>query len=152
MQARMKQPVYLIPEALTAMQALNKALEGRVPETTLGLVHMRASQINGCAVCLAMHTTHHKDTDERMLTVAGWRDAPFFTPAERAALALTEHVTRLADRTDPVPDEVWAEAAKHYDEPALAALVANIAAINTWNRLNVITAQVGGDWTEQWAN
>jgi alkylhydroperoxidase family enzyme len=144
MQARMKQPVYLIPEALAAMQALNQATAGRVPETTLGLVHMRASQINGCAVCLAMHTAHYKDTDERMLTVAGWRDAPFFTPAERAALALTEHVTRLADRADPVPDEVWAEAAKHYDEPALAALLLSIAAINVWNRLNVATRQVAG--------
>jgi alkylhydroperoxidase family enzyme len=144
MQARMKQPVFILPEALTAMQALNKATQGRVPEQTLGLVHMRASQINGCAVCLAMHTTHYRDSDERMLTVAGWRDAPFFTPAERAALALTEAVTRLADRTDPVPDEVWAEAAKHYDEPALAALLLAISAINVWNRLNVATRQVAG--------
>jgi alkylhydroperoxidase family enzyme len=86
------------------------------------------------------------ESDERIFTVAGWRDAPYFTDAERAALALTEAVTRIADSSDPVPDAVWNEAAKHYDEKALASLVTQIALINVWNRLNVATRQVAGQW------
>jgi AhpD family alkylhydroperoxidase len=149
MQVRMKQPVFVIPAAMTALQALSKATQDRgVPATTLALVHMRASQINGCAVCLDLHDRPEffaKDTDARNFTVAAWRDAPFFTDAERAALALTEAVTRLADRADPVPDDVWAEAARHYDEAALAALLISISAINMWNRLNVATRQIAGN-------
>jgi alkylhydroperoxidase family enzyme len=94
-----------------------------------------------------MHSRVFRKADEsveRLLTVAAWRDAPYFTDAERAALALTEAVTRLSDREDPVPDEVWNEAARHYDEPALAALVIAISATNVWNRLNVSTRQVAG--------
>lgn len=148
MQARMKQPVFVIPEAMTAMQALSKAATDRgVPASTMALVHMRASQINGCAVCLDLHGRsdfYAKDTDARNFTVAGWRDAPYFTDAERAALALTEAVTRLADRPDAVPDDVWAEAARHYDETALAALLIAISAVNVWNRLNVATRQIAG--------
>jgi len=78
--------------------------------------------------------------------VAAWRDAPYFTDAERAALALTEAVTRLSDRPDPAPDEIWDEAAKYYDEKGLAALLVGIATINVWNRLNVATRQVAGQW------
>ena len=148
MQPRMKQPAFVVPDAMKALQALSKAAEGRgVPTTTLALVHMRVSQINGCAVCLDLHNRPEffpKDTDERNLAVAAWRDAPFFTDAERAALALAEAVTRLADRPDPVPDDVWAEAARHHDEPALAALLLAIASVNVWNRLNVATRQVAG--------
>ncbi len=110
-------------------------------------MHLRASQINGCSVCVDMHARELKkagETDERLFAVAAWRDAPYFTDAERAALALTEAVTRLSDRADPVPDEIWDEAARHYDEPALAALVLAIATINVWNRLNVTTRQVAG--------
>ena len=92
------------------------------------------------------------ETDERLSTLSAWREAPYFSDAERAALALTEAGTRLADRTNPVPDEVFEEAAKHYDGPGLAALVVAIAAINTWNRLNVMTGQVAGEWTAQWAS
>ena len=95
-----------------------------------------------------MHTRGAKkagETDERLFTVAAWRDAPYFTDAERAALALTEAGTRLADRADPVPDAVFDEAAKHYDEQSLAALIVCIASINTWNRLNVITAKKPGN-------
>jgi alkylhydroperoxidase family enzyme len=88
------------------------------------------------------------ETEERLYTVAAWRDAPYFTDAERAALALTEAVTRLSDREDPVPDEIWDEAARHYDERALAALVVAIATINVWNRLNVSTRQVAGEWVK----
>jgi alkylhydroperoxidase family enzyme len=86
-----------------------------------------------------------------LFTLAAWREAPYFTDAERAALALTEAATRLSDRADLVPDQIWNEAAKHYDERALAVLVIHIAAINTWNRLNVTTGQIAGEWTAQWA-
>src|SRR5271155_3004483 len=92
------------------------------------------------------------EADERLFTVAAWRDAPYFTDAERAALALTEVGTRLADQADPVPDAVFEEAAKYFDERALAALVVHIAVINAWNRLNVLTGQVAGEWTAQWAS
>jgi AhpD family alkylhydroperoxidase len=152
MQARMKNPVMLIPEAMQAAQALGKSAEGSgVPAQTLDLVHLRASQINGCSVCIDMHARQLRkagETDERLFAVAAWRDAPYFTPAERAALALTEAVTRLNDRADPVPDEVWEEAARHYDQRALAALIISIGAINFWNRVNVSTRQVAGEWVK----
>ncbi len=148
MQPRMKQPVTIVPNAMQAILALGKsAKEGGVPARTLDLVYLRASQINGCSVCVDMHARDAKkagETDERLFAVAAWREAPYFTEAERAALALTEAVTRLSDRPDPVPDEVWNEAARHYDEPALAALIIAIAVINVWNRLNVTTRQVAG--------
>lgn len=150
MEARMKNPAMVLPGAIETMQALSKIAEqGGVPQRTLELVHLRASQINGCSVCLDMHARLLKkagETDERLFTVAAWRDAPFFTDAERAALALTEATTRLSDRPDPVPDEIWNEAARHYDEKRLAALVIAIATINVWNRLNVATRQIAGEW------
>jgi AhpD family alkylhydroperoxidase len=120
-----------------------------VASKTLGLVELRASQINGCSVCVDMHGRALKkigETDERLFAVAAWRHAPYFTAAERAALALTEAVTRLSDRENPVPDEIWEEAARHYDEKALAALIIAIANINVWNRLNVAVGQVAGEW------
>jgi AhpD family alkylhydroperoxidase len=142
----MKNIAAINPEALKALQALGASAEKcGVPAKTLGLVHLRASQINGCSVCVDMHPRMMKkagETDERLFAVAAWRDAPYFTDAERAALALTEAVTRLSDRADPVPDEIWDEAAGQYDEKALAALVIEIALINVWNRLNVTTRQV----------
>jgi AhpD family alkylhydroperoxidase len=119
-----------------------------VASKTLGLVELRASQINGCSVCVDMHGRALKkigETDERLFAVAAWRHAPYFTAAERAALALTEAVTRLSDRENPVPDEIWEEAARHYDEKALAALIIAIANINVWNRLNVAVGQVAGE-------
>jgi AhpD family alkylhydroperoxidase len=149
MQARITNIATLVPEALKALRALNAATEhGGVPERTVGLVHLRASQINGCSVCVDMHARMMRkaETDERLFAVAAWRDAPYFTDAERAALALTEAVTRLSDREDPVPDAVWNEAARHYDEKALASLILSIASINVWNRLNVSTRQVAGEW------
>jgi AhpD family alkylhydroperoxidase len=149
MQARMKNPALLLPDAIPALLAVNKAAEGGLPDTIRKLVHLRASQINGCSVCVDMHARELKksnETDERLFAVAAWRDAPYFTDAERAALALTEAVTRLSDRPDPVPDEVWNEAARHYDEPALAALLVQIALINVFNRINVATKQVAGEW------
>jgi AhpD family alkylhydroperoxidase len=150
MEPRMKNPVMIFPEAMQALMALSKSAEhGNVPHRTFDLVHLRASQINGCSVCVDMHANMAKkggETDERLFAVAAWQDAPYFTNAERAALALTEAVTRLSDRPDPVPDDIWAEAARHYDEKGLAALLLNIALINVWNRLNVPTKQVAGEW------
>ena|SRR5438309_2365492 len=147
MEARIRNIATIYPEAVKALQALGATAEkGGVPAKTLGLVHLRASQINGCSVCVDMHPRMLKksgETDERLFTVAAWRDAPYFTDAERAALALTEAVTRLSDRADPVPDEIWNEAARHYHEKALAALVIEIALINVWNRFNVTTRQGG---------
>ncbi len=160
MQSRIPNPVLSVPGVLDALQGLSRAADeaaGQVglPHTTIELVNIRTSQINGCAVCLDMHSRGARkagETDERLFTLAAWRDAPYFTDAERAALALAEAGTRLADRSDPVPDAVFDEAATHYNEAALAALVVCIAAINTWNRLNVITSQESGEWTAQWAS
>jgi AhpD family alkylhydroperoxidase len=146
----MKNPAMILPDAMQAIQALQAATEqGGVPAATLGLVHLCASQINGCSVCVDSGTRHAKkagETDERLFAVAAWREAPYFTDAERAALALTEAVTRLSDRADPVPDAIWEEAARHYDEPALAALILAIATTNLFNRLNVTTMQVASQW------
>ena len=149
MNARMKNPVLVVPKALEAVQALAASADGVVPERTLGLMHLRASQINGCSVCVDMHPKIARklgETDERLFAVSAWRDAPYFTDAERAALALTEAVTRLADREDPVPDAIWNEAAKHFDERELATLILAIANINVWNRLNATIKMPVGVW------
>lgn len=152
MQARMKNPAQVLPDAVKALQALHQAAQkGGAPQQTLNLVHLRASQINGCSFCVDGGVRHAKkagESDERLFAVSAWREAPYFTAAERAALALSEAMTRLSDRSDPVPDEIWDEAAKHYDEPALAALVLWIAATNLYNRLNVATRQpAGASWS-----
>jgi AhpD family alkylhydroperoxidase len=148
MQARMKNPVMIVPDALQALFALDKSTANDdVPDVTRKLIHLRASQINGCGVCVDMHARELKkanQTDQRIFAVAAWRETPYFTDAERAALALTEAATRLSDRADPVPDEIWNEAARHYDEPALAVLVIHIGMINFWNRLNAATRQIAG--------
>ncbi|QPC92548.1 carboxymuconolactone decarboxylase family protein [Mesorhizobium sp. INR15] len=150
MQSRLKNPVMLIPGALQALLALDKSTEAAdVSYVMRKLVHLRASQINGCGVCVDMHARELKkagEKDERIFALAAWRETPYFTDAERAALALTEAATRLADRPDAVPDDVWDEAARHYDEKALAALVIQIALINAFNRLNATTRQVVGAW------
>ena len=150
MEARMKNPAMVVPDAMPALQALGKSLSAAgVPESTLDLVYLRASQINGCSVCVDLHAgaaMKGGDTAERVIAVAAWREAPWFTDAERAALALAECVTRLDDRTDAVPDDVWDDATDHYDEQALAALVLAIATVNLWNRLNATTRQVAGAW------
>jgi AhpD family alkylhydroperoxidase len=149
MKARMNHPVMVVPEAMTALQALSESTKPALPERLLELVHLRASQINGCSVCVDMHPKLARragETDERLFAVGAWRDAPYFSDAERAALALTEAVTRLSDREDPVTDAVWDEAARHFNEPQLASLVLGIAAINVWNRLNVAVRQPVGAW------
>jgi AhpD family alkylhydroperoxidase len=150
-EARITNPALAVPGAIDALQALNKAISRvRISPGLLELMHLRASQINGCGVCAVQHPKIARklgETDDRIFAVAAWRDAPFFTDAERAALALTEATTRLADTADPVPDDVWEDAAHHYDEQELAALVLAIASINVWNRLNVATRQVAGqEW------
>jgi AhpD family alkylhydroperoxidase len=145
----MKNPVFIIPDAMKALHALDKSTEKQLPHALRKLVHLRASQINRCSVCVDMHSRELRkagETDERIFTVSAWRETPYFTDAERAALALTEAVSRLSDRADAVSDEVWQEAARHYDEPALAALIIQIALINAWNRLNVTVRQVTGEW------
>lgn len=153
MQARIKNPALGVPGALDALQQLGiSATRAGIPETTLYLMHLRASQINGCAVCVDIHSrelAHAGESSERINTLAAWRETPYFSEAERAALALTEAATRLADRPDPVPDEVWDEAARHYTDEQLGALVVSIAAINAFNRLNAATRQVAGPWVQQ---
>ncbi|KPC66368.1 carboxymuconolactone decarboxylase family protein [Streptomyces chattanoogensis] len=149
MKARMQNPAAVLPEAMQPMLAVLKAAkQGGVPEATLELVHLRASQINGCSVCVDLGTRNAKkagETDERLHAVAAWREAPYFTDAERAALALAEAATRLADRPDPVPDAIWDDAADHYDERQLAALILWIGMTNLFNRLNATTRQVAGE-------
>ncbi len=125
-----------------------------LPVATQHLVEIRASQINGCGYCTDMHTkdaTQAGESQQRLNLVAAWREATVFTEAERAALELAEQGTRIADAAGGVTDEAWADAARHYDEDQLAALVSLIAGINTWNRLNVITRQPAGDYQPgQW--
>jgi AhpD family alkylhydroperoxidase len=151
MQVRMKNPAMILPDAMQAILALQSATEkGGVPLATLGLIHLRASQINGCSACVESGTCYARsagESDERLFAVAGWKKATCFTDAERAALALTEAVTRLSDQVDPVPDQIWDEAARHYDERALAAVILSIATTNVFNRLNVTTRQVAGAWS-----
>ena len=149
MEARMSNPAMILG-AFEPVQALFKAVHaGGVDPATLDLVHLRASQINGCSSCVqagAAGARKAGESEDRLATVAAWREAPYFNDAERAALALAEAVTRLADRPDPVPDEIWDEAARHYDEEGLAVLLLAIATTNVFNRLNAPTRQVAGAW------
>jgi AhpD family alkylhydroperoxidase len=141
----MTNPAEVLPDAVKAINLLYKAAHSAgVPNATLELVHLRASQINGCSPCVdsgARSMKQSGETDERMFAVAAWRETPYFTEAERAALALSEAATRLADRGDAVPDEVWQDAAKHFGEPELAAIVLWIATTNFFNRINATTRQ-----------
>jgi AhpD family alkylhydroperoxidase len=148
MEQRMNNPAISIPGAMQALVEASQSVQRAGLAATIGnMVNLRASQINGCSVCVHMHAADMKkagESDERIFAVGAWRDAPFFNDAERAALALTEAVTRLSDRADAVPDEVWNDAKAQFDEPSLSALVLSIGLINVWNRLNVATKQVAG--------
>jgi AhpD family alkylhydroperoxidase len=149
MEARMKNPASLLPGAMPAVKGLIEAAgKGGVPKETLELVHLRTSQINGCSACVYGGMFNAKkggETDERMWTVAVWREAPFFTDAERAALALAEAMTRLSDRSgDAVSDELWDEVAEHYDERQRAALILWIATTNLFNRFNATVREPAG--------
>jgi AhpD family alkylhydroperoxidase len=154
MPPRIKNPAFVLSGALETLTALSKPVEkGGLPKKLIELVNLRASQINGCSVCVDMHSRSLRklgEKDERIVMVGAWREAPYFTEAERAALALAESVTRLSDQSDPVPDAIWKEAASHFKEEELAALVLAIAAVNLWNRLNAATRQPSGEWTAQY--
>ena len=154
MQARMKNPVMILPAAMEALMTLSKAVETTgLSQQLRELIHLRASQINGCSVCVDMHSRALKklgEKDERIFSVGAWREAPYYSDAERAALALTEAATRLSDRSDPLPDEVWNDATRHFNETVLAGLIVSIAQINVWNRLNAVTRQVSGAWIEKY--
>jgi AhpD family alkylhydroperoxidase len=148
MPPRMPNPVMVVPDALATLLGLSDVIKKvGLPQQTLDLVHLRTSQINGCAGCISLHAGDlgkSAEMDKRLLMVAAWREAPCFDDAERAALALAEAVTRLSDRADPVPDEIWEEAARHYNEQELGAMVIGIGLVNLWNRVNVSTRQVPG--------
>ncbi|AOP45143.1 carboxymuconolactone decarboxylase family protein [Streptomyces lydicus] len=148
MEARMKNPAVVLPEAMQPLLDVVKATrKAGVPEETLELVHLRASQINGCSYCVDGGVKNARKagvSDDKLFAVAAWREAPYFTDAERAALALTEASTRLADSSDPVPDAVWDAAADHFDERQLAAIILTIGVTNLFNRLNATTRQPAG--------
>ncbi len=142
-------------KAATHVNAAGRAVtESALPTATQELVKLRASQINSCAVCTDMHAkeaAHAGESQVRLNLVATWREATVFTEAERAALELAEQGTRIADAAGGVSDEVWSNAAKHYDEEQLGALVLLIALINAYNRLNVIVRRPAGDYVPgQW--
>jgi AhpD family alkylhydroperoxidase len=144
----MNHPIMVVPGAMDALQALSAAAaKTRVPFATRKMVELRASQINGCSYCVDMHSRELRkagESEERIATVAAWREAPWYSDAERAALALTEAVTRVADHPGPVSDELWAEVTTHYDESQVSGLLLEIGAINVWNRLNVAIRQPAG--------
>ena len=155
MRTRMANPAMFVPGAMEALQTLGSLLQaGSAPAGTAALVHLRASQINGCSVCVefgAKAALGGGDSPERLVALSAWRESPRFSEAEKAALALTEAVTRLSDQSDPVPDTVWAEAARHYDEAALAHILLAIAVTNLYNRLNVPTRQQAAEQAPEWS-
>jgi AhpD family alkylhydroperoxidase len=141
------------PLAMKVVKHVNAAglalHDSALPTATQELVKLRASQINGCGFCTDMHTKealHAGESQQRLNLVAAWREATVFTEAERAALELAEQGTRVADASEGVSDEVWANAAKHYDNEQLVALVTVIALINAYNRMNIIIRQPAGDY------
>jgi len=148
MTARMNNPASFLPDSIKGIQSLIKAAHSAgVPQATMELAHLRASQINGCSPCVysgAISAKKAGESDERLFVVAAWRETDLFSDAERAALALAESMTRLSDRADPVPDEVWQEAAEHFDEKQLAGLVLWISTTNLFNRINAATKQPAG--------
>ncbi len=149
MAARIQNPAMLIPDAAKPSQEMWAAAhKGGVSGKVLELIHLRVSQINGCSFCVdsARRSAEGRgESLEKLFAVAAWHEAPYFSDAERAALALAESVTRIADNPDPVPDAIWDEAARHYDERGLAALVLAIATVNVWNRCNVAVRQPAGE-------
>ena len=146
--ARMTNPAFVVEDAMDALNAVSKSISRARLPINRALVHLRASQINGCGVCVDMHAREARksgESEERVWAVAAWRETRYFSDAERAALALTEELTRLPDRAEQVSDEVWEAAAEHFDETQLGALVLDIATVNLWNRLNIATRQIAGD-------
>lgn len=150
MPARMTNVYKLAADGYRGLNAVEKYVNSSgMPRGLLELVRIRASQINGCAVCTDMHSRKARsvgESDERLWSVAAWRDTPFFTDAERAALALTEAITCIADNSAGVPDDSWDEAAAHFADEELAALVTAIASVNAWNRINVAARLIAGSF------
>jgi AhpD family alkylhydroperoxidase len=148
MEPRMSNPASVLSGAMSSIQAVFKAIySGGADPKLLELVHLRVSQVNGCSACVdsaAKGAKKNGETDERLFAVAAWRETTFFTDEERAALALAEAATRLADRSDPVSDAVWEDAADHFTESQLAAIVLMIGVVNLFNRLNATTRQIAG--------
>ncbi|GAA1387898.1 carboxymuconolactone decarboxylase family protein [Kitasatospora putterlickiae] len=151
--ARMKNPAMVLPDAMKGIQTIFQAThQGGVPQRIMELVHLRASQINGCSACVFGGVAGAKkagETDERLHAVAAWREAPFFSEEERAALALTEAATRIADRSgQAVPDDVWDAAADHFTEEQLSAIILMIGLTNFFNRINTtIQEPAGATWS-----
>lgn len=150
MRSRMQNPAAVLPGAMQSIQDIIKASRaGGVEGTILELVHLRVSQINGCSTCVdAGVKTSRKAgvSEDRLAAVVAWREAPYFSEEERAALELAEAATRLADRPDAVSDEVWDTAATYFDEKQLASIVLTISVTNLFNRLNATTRQIAGAW------
>ncbi|MGV9325800.1 carboxymuconolactone decarboxylase family protein [Streptosporangium sandarakinum] len=150
MEARMKNPATIIPAAMKPIMELMKAAQSQgLPQELMEMIHLRVSQINGCSFCVdAGYKNLRKlgESDERVGLVSAWREAPYYTDAERAALELAEASTRLADRADGVPDDVWNRAADHFDERQLASILLMTAVTNLFNRLNAPIRQVAGSW------
>ncbi|MDF5757662.1 carboxymuconolactone decarboxylase family protein [Spongiactinospora sp. TRM90649] len=150
MKSRMQNPAAVLSGAMQPIQDLFKAVHsGGVSGEILELVHLRVSQINGCSACVDAGTKSARKagvSDERLATVVAWRETPYFTEEERAALALAEAATRLADRPDSVSDEIWDAAATYFDEKQLAAIVLMTGVTNLFNRLNATTRQIAGAW------
>jgi AhpD family alkylhydroperoxidase len=146
----MQNPAVILSGAMRPIQEIFKAVHsGGVEGQTLELVHLRVSQINGCSACVdgGVKTARKAGvSEEKLATVVAWRETPYFTDEERAALALAEAATRLADRADAVDDEIWDTAATYYDEKQLAAIVLMIGVTNLFNRLNATTRQIAGAW------
>ncbi|MFF0309260.1 carboxymuconolactone decarboxylase family protein [Streptosporangium sp. NPDC004379] len=150
MEARMKNPATIIPAAMKPIMELMRAAQSQgLPQELMEMIHLRVSQINGCSFCV---DTGYKNlrklgaSDERVGLVSAWREAPYYTDAERAALELAEASTRLADRTDAVPDEIWDNATAHFDERQMASILLMTAVTNLFNRLNAPIRQVAGSW------
>jgi AhpD family alkylhydroperoxidase len=140
----MTSPLYLLPDVLKGLMAIGQVRDEGVSEKVLGIVHLRASQINGCAFCNDMHARELKAAgaaEDYIWAIATWRESILFNDAERAALALTESATRIADQPDAVPDAIWNQAKAHYPEKALALLIVHIGLINFFNRINVTIRQ-----------
>ncbi|WP_030509540.1 carboxymuconolactone decarboxylase family protein [Microbispora rosea] len=150
MEARMKNPAAIIPAAMKPIMELMKAAQSQgLPQELLELVHLRVSQINGCSACVDSGLKSLRklgESDERIGLVSAWRETPYYTDAERAALELAEASTRLADRADAVSDEVWDNAADHFDERQLASILLMTAVTNLFNRLNAPVRQIAGSW------
>jgi AhpD family alkylhydroperoxidase len=154
MQPRMNHPVFVLPGTREAIMAVAKLVEASGLDRKVNeLVNVRAGQINGCSPCVDMHTRmleKHGETRQRLYNIATWRETPYYSDAERAALAYAEAATRLCDRAEAIPDAIWKSVAEHFSESALAGLVMTVAMANFWNRLNVPTQQQTGDFVEKY--